>query len=70
MIFSAFISIIYYRNIMGDNFFLNFEISALIYNFICEITNWPWQRFLCLGAKMAARFKNVVNEDVRALKDD
>ena len=45
-------------------------MSALIYNFTCEITNLPWQRFVRLGAKMAARFKNVMNEDVRALKDD
>ena len=45
-------------------------MSALIYNFTREITNLPWQRFVRLGTKMAAKFKNVMNEDVRALKGD
>ena len=43
----------------------------LIYNFTCEATILPWQPSVCLSAKVAAKFffLNVMNEDVRALKD-
>ena len=44
------------------------EISALIYNFTCEITKLLRQRFLYLSAKMASRFKDVTDEEVTALK--
>ena len=45
-------------------------LPILIYNFTCEITKLPWQPSVRLSAKMAAKFfKNVMNEDVRALKD-
>ena len=56
---------------MGDKSLLNFgaEISALIYNFTCEITKLLWQRFLYLSAKMASRFKDVTDEEFTALKD-
>ena len=39
--------------------------------FTCEITKLPWQPSAHLSAKMVAKFflKNVMNEDVRALKD-
>ena len=41
------------------NYYLIFwrEISALIYNFTCEMTMLPWQ--LSYSAKMASRFENV-----------
>ena len=58
---------------MGDKLLLIVwrEISALIYNFTCEITKMLWQRFLYLylSAKMASRFKDVTDEEVTALKD-
>ena len=58
---------------MGDKLLLIVwrEISALIYNFTCEITKMLWQRFLylCFSAKMASRFKDVTDEEVTALKD-
>ena len=62
-----------FTNIMGDKLLLIVwrEISALIYNFTCEITKMLWQRFLYLylSAKMASRFKDVTDEEVTALKD-
>ena len=42
---------------------------SLIYNFMCEITKFYWQRYVLISTKMAAKFQNVTNEDVRALKD-
>ena len=45
------------------------EISALIYSFTCEITKLPWQRPVRVSAKETANILNVMNEDVRALKD-
>ena len=45
------------------------EISALIYSFTCEITKLPWQRPVRVSAKITANIFNVMNEDVRALKD-
>ena len=58
---------------MGDKLLLIVwrEISALIYNFTCDITKMLWQRFLYLylSAKMASRFKDVTDEEVTASKD-
>ena len=44
------------------------EISALICNFTCEITKLPWQPSIRLSAKMATKFQNFMNDNVRALK--
>ena len=44
-------------NIMGDKFWR--EISALIYNFTCEIIKLPWQRFV---PRWRSRFKDVMDE--------
>ena len=41
----------------------------LICNHICENTKLPWQPSVRLSAKMAAKFSNIRNKDVRALKD-
>ena len=46
------------------------ETSSLIYNFSCEITKFSRQRSVRISTKMAAKFQNVTNEDVMALKDD
>ena len=45
-------------------------LPILICNYTWEITKLPWQHSLCVTAKMAAKFFNTMNEDVRALKDD
>ena len=45
------------------------EISALICNFTCEIRKLPWQPSERVSVKMATKFQNVMNEDVRAQKD-
>ena len=42
------------------NYLILVEISALIYNFTCEVTMPGWQQSF---------FYSVRNEDVRALKD-
>ena len=42
-------------------------LPTLIYNFTYEVIKLPWQP--SLRAKMATKFQNVMNEDVRALKD-
>ena len=44
-------------------------ISAIICNFTCEITKLPWQPSVRLSVKMATKFSNAVNEDVRAQND-
>ena len=41
----------------------------LICNHTCENTKLPWQTSLRLSAKMAAKFSNIRNKDVRGLKD-
>ena len=41
----------------------------LICNHICENTKLPWQPSVRLSAKMAAKFSNIRNKDVGALKD-
>ena len=48
-------------NIIRDKFWR--EILALIYNFTCEITKLPWQRFPCFSAKMACR---ILKDDLKA----
>ena len=44
-------------------------LPVLMYNFTYEITKLPWHPSPRLSAKMVTKFKNVMNEDVRALKD-
>ena len=46
------------------------EIAALIYSFTCEITKLPWQRPVRVSAKITVNILYVMNEDVRALKDN
>ena len=57
----------YNHNIIGDEVLLDFgaKISALINNLTSEITELPWKPFVRLSAKMATKFQNVMNEDVR-----
>ena len=40
-------------------------MSALICNFTFEITKLPWQLAVRLRFKMATKFYNVMNEDVK-----
>ena len=57
----------YNHNIIGDEVILDFgtKISALINNLTSEITELPWKPSVRLSAKMATKFQNVMNEDVR-----
>ena len=59
-------------NIMGDKLLLNFDAKfqrkLIIYT--CKRTKLQWQRSVRFSAKMASRFQNVMNKDVRALRDD
>ena len=59
-------------NIMGDKLLLNFDAKfqrkLIIYT--RKRTKLQWQRSVRFSAKMASRFQNVMNKDVRALKDD
>ena len=51
----------YYSFILARNFS---DIST----FASEITKLPWQPSVRLSAKMMTKFKNFINEDVRACK--
>ena len=64
-------------NIIGEKLLLNLiwrEISALIYNFACEITRLPWQSSVRLSAKMASifckrRFRQLIKTLERAYQE-
>lgn len=43
--------------------------SALIYNFPWQIAKLSWQRSVYLNTKMASKFKQFTNEEVRWLKN-
>ena len=60
-------------NFMGDKLILNFGTKFQHYFSIAHVklqcTKLPCQCSAHVSAKMEAKFQNVVNEDVRALKD-
>ena len=41
----------------------------ITYDFTSKNTKLLWQHSIRLSAKMAAKFKNVTNKDIRTLKD-
>ena len=48
-----------------EEYFVTHDVIVVINNLTSEITELPWKPSVRLSAKMATKFKNVMNEDVR-----